>query len=119
MLLLSRKQYESIMVGDDVQITVIEIRGDKVRLGIEAPRDMSVHRREIWTRITQDGVKMPRGSDLAVLADKQRMVIKLVSTGIWRNKSMNATGLACGAAAVHAVEWVQELADRYIEGDWG
>ena len=47
MLVLSRFKNEAIRIGDDITIVVVEIRGDKVRLGIEAPRDMPVHRSEI------------------------------------------------------------------------
>lgn len=47
-LVLTRHFNESIMVGDDVEIKVIEIRGDKVRLGINAPKDVQVHRREVY-----------------------------------------------------------------------
>jgi carbon storage regulator len=47
MLVLSRKKSESIVINDDVVITVVEIRGDKVRLGIDAPRDVPVHRKEV------------------------------------------------------------------------
>jgi len=51
MLVLSRKRDESIMVGDDIEITVVDIRGDKVRIGINAPRDKSVHRKEVYQAI--------------------------------------------------------------------
>lgn len=51
MLVLSRKKNESIIIHDDIVITIIEIRGDKVRLGIDAPKDVSVHRREIYEAI--------------------------------------------------------------------
>jgi carbon storage regulator len=51
MLVLSRKKNESIVINDDVVITVVEIKGDKVRLGIEAPADVPVHRREVWDAI--------------------------------------------------------------------
>ena len=54
MLVLSRQLDESIMIGDDIRITVVDIRGDKVRLGIEAPRDVSVHRHEVYAAI-KDG----------------------------------------------------------------
>ncbi len=53
MLVLSRKINESIRVGHDVVVTVVEVRGDKVRLGIEAPKEVSVHREEIYQRIHQ------------------------------------------------------------------
>lgn len=51
MLVLSRKKNESIIIRDDITVTVIEIRGDKVRLGIEAPKDVTVHRREVYDAI--------------------------------------------------------------------
>ena len=51
MLVLSRKKNESIIINDDITVTVIEIRGDKVRLGIEAPKDVTVHRREVYEAI--------------------------------------------------------------------
>ncbi len=47
MLFLSRKKSESIVINDDVVVTVIEVRGDKVRLGITAPREIPVHRKEV------------------------------------------------------------------------
>lgn len=51
MLVLSRKKNESIIINDHITITVVEIRGDKVRLGIDAPKDVSVHRREVYEAI--------------------------------------------------------------------
>ena len=51
MLVLSRIKDESVMIGDDVEITIVDVRGDKVRLGINAPRTTSVHRKEIWLSI--------------------------------------------------------------------
>ena len=48
MLVLSRHRDESIIIGDDIVITVVDIRGDKVRLGINAPREISVHRKEVY-----------------------------------------------------------------------
>ena len=51
MLVLSRKLNESIVIGENIVVTVIDIRGDKIRLGIEAPRHVSVHRREVYERI--------------------------------------------------------------------
>ena len=58
MLVLSRKKNESICISDNIVVTVVEIRSDKVRLGIEAPRDVPVHRREIYEKIKQsEGLK--------------------------------------------------------------
>ena len=51
MLVLSRKLNESIVIDDDIVITVVEIRGDKVRLGIQAPREVPVHRSEVHAAI--------------------------------------------------------------------
>jgi carbon storage regulator len=51
MLVLSRKKNEKIVINNDIIITVVEIRGDKIRLGIEAPKDVPVHREEIWDSI--------------------------------------------------------------------
>lgn len=48
MLVLSRKKNESIMIGDDVKLVIVDVRGDKVRVGIEAPEEVPVHRREVW-----------------------------------------------------------------------
>ena len=54
MLVLSRQRDETIMIGDDVQITVVDIRGDKVRLGITAPRHIQVHRKEVYDAIKRE-----------------------------------------------------------------
>ncbi len=51
MLVLSRKKNESIIINDHITVTVVEIRGDKVRLGIDAPKDVTVHRREVYDAI--------------------------------------------------------------------
>ena len=57
MLVLSRHVNETIMIGDDIAIVVLSVRGDKVRIGIEAPTDVRVHRREVWESIKRDGEK--------------------------------------------------------------
>ena len=51
MLVLSRKNNESIVIGDGIVITIVDIRGDKVRLGIEAPKEVPVHRQEVFDAI--------------------------------------------------------------------
>lgn len=60
MLVLSRHRDECIMIGDDVTITVVDIRGDKVRLGIEAPKDIPVHRQEVYEAIKRENQKASR-----------------------------------------------------------
>jgi carbon storage regulator len=53
-LVLSRQKDESIIIGDDVEITIVDVRGDKVRLGINAPRNITVHRKEIYEAIQRE-----------------------------------------------------------------
>lgn len=57
MLVLSRHRDESIIIGDDIIVTVVDIRGDKVRLGIEAPPDIPVHRQEVYEAIQRENRK--------------------------------------------------------------
>lgn len=54
MLVLSRKKDEKIIIGDNITLMVIEIRGDKVRLGIDAPKEVSVHREEVYNAIKRE-----------------------------------------------------------------
>lgn len=60
MLVLSRKKNESIIINDDITIVVVEIRGDKVRLGVEAPKDVTVHRQEVYDAIRRSNESMDR-----------------------------------------------------------
>ena len=60
MLVLSRQRDESIMIGDDIVITIVDIRGDKVRLGIEAPLEVPVHRQEVYDAIKRENQKSSR-----------------------------------------------------------
>ena len=57
MLVLSRNRDESIIIGDNVVVTVVDIRGDKVRLGIEAPVEIPVHRREVYEAIRRENLR--------------------------------------------------------------
>lgn len=57
MLVLSRQRDESIIIGDDVQVTIVDIRGDKVRLGIVAPTNIPVHRKEVYDAIQRENRK--------------------------------------------------------------
>lgn len=54
MLVLSRQRDEKIMIGDDIVISIVDIRGDKVRLGIEAPKSVGVHRQEVYDAIKRE-----------------------------------------------------------------
>ena len=57
MLVLSRHRDESIIIGDDIVVTIVDIRGDKVRLGINAPQDVTVHRQEVYDAIQRENRK--------------------------------------------------------------
>ncbi len=61
MLVLSRQKDESIMIGDEVEITIVDVRGDKVRLGITAPKSIPVHRREIYDAIQREKAQQSDG----------------------------------------------------------
>lgn len=54
MLILTRRISESVIIGDDIKITILGVKGNQVRLGIDAPKDVSVHREEIYNRIQQE-----------------------------------------------------------------
>ncbi len=54
MLVLSRQSDETIVIGDNIRVTIVEVRGDKVRIGIDAPRDVTVHRQEIYDAIQKN-----------------------------------------------------------------
>ncbi|MGO9752013.1 MAG: carbon storage regulator CsrA [Solirubrobacteraceae bacterium] len=55
MLVLTRKSNQSIMIGDDIEVSVLAITGEKVRIGIHAPRDVPVYRKEVYVEIQQEG----------------------------------------------------------------
>ena len=54
MLVLSRQKDESIVIGDNIEVIIVDVRGDKVRLGINAPKDVTVHRREVYEAIKKE-----------------------------------------------------------------
>ena len=62
MLVLTRKPNESIMIGDDVEVSVVEIRGDQVKLGIRAPKTIVVHRKEIFLAIQRENIDASRST---------------------------------------------------------
>ncbi len=59
MLVLTRQRNEIIMIGDDIEIIVVDIRGDKIRLGIDAPLHIPVHRKEVWEAIKREKGDVP------------------------------------------------------------
>lgn len=64
MLVLTRKSNQSIMIGDDIEVSVLSVMGDKVRIGIKAPRDVPVFRREVYLEIQRENASddLPAGS---------------------------------------------------------
>jgi carbon storage regulator len=65
MLVLTRKSNQSIMIGDDIEVSVLSIMGEKVRIGIQAPRDVPVFRREVYLEIQQERGKVAAGGENA------------------------------------------------------
>lgn len=76
MLVLTRKRNESIVIGDDIKITIVEVKGDQVKLGITAPKEVSVHREEIYIEIQKENE----------LAAKSSINIQEMNS-IWERKS--------------------------------
>jgi carbon storage regulator len=72
MLVLSRKKDESIVINNDITIVVVEIRGDKVRLGVEAPKEVPVHRREVFEAIARGE---PLGAEPLTPAETERAAV--------------------------------------------
>ena len=72
MLVLTRKSNQSIMIGDDIEVSVLSIMGEKVRIGIQAPRDVPVFRREVYLEIQQErgGVVAGGSSDVRGEVDR-------------------------------------------------
>ncbi|HPS92984.1 MAG TPA: carbon storage regulator CsrA [Deltaproteobacteria bacterium] len=66
MLILTRKVGESVAIGDDIQVSVIEIKGSQVKLGIRAPRDVTVHREEIYLKIQDENRRAAQVSTDAI-----------------------------------------------------
>jgi carbon storage regulator len=62
MLVLSRKQDEKIIIGDSITLMVVSIQGDKVRLGIEAPKEVTIHREEVYRAIQEERQRQSQGN---------------------------------------------------------
>ncbi|MFY9324330.1 MAG: carbon storage regulator CsrA [Syntrophomonadaceae bacterium] len=81
MLVLSRKKGQSIIIGDNIEITVVEIQGDTVRIGVNAPREVAIHRQEVFDQIAAENqqaqqseglqLKLRQLSELSKQADKE------------------------------------------------
>jgi len=62
MLVLSRKRDESIIIGDDITITVVDIRGEQIKIGVTAPKDVSIHRKEVYEAIQEENKAASRSN---------------------------------------------------------
>lgn len=71
MLILTRKQGESVAIGDEIQVTVVEIQGKQVKLGVKAPREVAVHRQEIYEKIQQENIRASQVDDFDLSDLKQ------------------------------------------------
>ncbi|WP_113930734.1 carbon storage regulator CsrA [Bacillus sp. P14.5] len=73
MLVLTRKTGEAIKIGDDIEITVLNMKGDQIKLGIEAPKHIDIHRKEIYLSIQEENAEASLGVDnlLSLLSKKQ------------------------------------------------
>lgn len=92
MLVLSRQRDETIMIGDEIEISVVDIRGDKVRLGITAPTRIAVHRKEVYEAIKRENTEASRIADDAISAAD-------IQPGPPKTGRSKASGLASKAGA--------------------
>lgn len=74
MLILTRRLGENVIVGDDIVISILDVRGDSVRIGIQAPRSMSVHREEVWLELRRANAQAAASSETAVNAVVQDLL---------------------------------------------
>lgn len=84
MLVLSRHRDETIMIGNDIEITVVDIKGDRVRIGINAPRDIRVHRKEVYDAIKRENADASK----VHLDDTHGAAQKIEVSGYQNDKSM-------------------------------
>jgi len=76
MLVLARKPNQSIMIGDDIEIRVVDIKGDQVKIGITAPRSVSVHRKEIYEEIQAANIEASKAKGETDLENLSKIIVK-------------------------------------------
>ncbi len=101
MLVLSRQRDETIMIGDEIEITVVDIRGDKVRLGINAPTRIAVHRKEVYEAIKRENEHAARFQNGVEPGDLDA-IGRSISPGPAKTRSQAASRLAARAEPARA-----------------
>jgi carbon storage regulator len=127
MLVLSRQKNQAVVFQDEIIVTVIEIRGDKVRLGIEAPASMSVHREEVWSALQPQNEPLlalpnaPNPPPLTVtLTDNQRALVERFQVTIRQMTGAEPTVEATLAMLFDVIEETEEyLAALVVDGVQG
>ena len=93
MLVLSRQRDETIMIGDDIELTIVDIRGDKVRVGIKAPSHIAVHRKEVYEAIRLENEQAAQMSEteIGTLAPRERETPRTTTMPAAGRVNVNAT----------------------------
>ena len=73
MLILARKKDESIMIGDDIEITVVDIQGDQIKIGISAPKNVAIHRKEVFLEIKEENLRAVNIPNISFSLLKQKV----------------------------------------------
>ena len=108
MLVLSRQRDESIMIGDNIVVTIVDIRGDKVRLGINAPTEIPVHRQEVYEAIQRENLRASRLEPKGYAAARQ----KRTAAQRARPGSAQARSLIVGSIAIRLNSAALDFADH-------
>ena len=73
MLVLTRKKGQALVIGNDIELTIIDIQGDQVRLGIDAPRSVTIHRKEIYEEIKNENLSAAAGKEIDIKVLNQKL----------------------------------------------
>ena len=104
MLMLTRKSGEVIRIGEEIAVTVVEIRGDKVRIGVDAPRTMAVHRQEVFDKIERTGSAEPSRAVESAAETLLRRYAKWLQLEIDLSSGLRKTGLQVAQAKLASMQ---------------